>query len=160
MTTEYKVDNYDRWESLIEAGGGIFCRTFQLTTTAQTFGIGDTILLAKMPKGAVVFNWFFDTVALDSGSVALTVDLGFKNTAASDNVALDASTAFRAGGVICPQNNPNGLVAQALPLAPLQIEDVWQLLVEAAGAGAVAAGVFKGWVMYHCIPGTVFEVPA
>lgn len=136
-------------------------------TSFSFLAINQTIELCKMPKGAVLTNYFIVIPDLDSGTT-LTLDLGFKNlnsstqgikgaTAATSNAAifLAASTVGQAGatvyGTLTTANGyvvPTGLAG--IPgLAPLIDDDTFQLLAHAAATGA-GSGNLYGWVRYHC----------
>ena len=198
MATAYALPGYNKTQSIIEPNGFDITVNFNSTldhtiasslvdlATGNTvtaiagtaIAVNDTIALCKLPKGAVILDYFVQLPALDNGSVSLTLDFGLASTnsstagvkgatAATSNAAifLAASTLGRAGGIVTPMESlgitgttpiaPVGIVVGTgfvgVPLNPLIADDVLQLLAHAAGqAGGGAGGLLAGWVRYHC----------
>lgn len=146
--------------------------------TALQLLTGDSIALAKIPKGAVIINWFLFVPDLDSGT-SLQLDLGLdatnsttaglKGGTAAVSLApclFTASTVGQAGGYISPLIKgsitltspvasgaavPTGQVG--VPLAPVIADCVLQLKVTstAASSGAGSGGYLAGYVQYHVL---------
>lgn len=115
----------------------------------------DVIQLAKIPKGAVIIDWYLYMVDTDGGS-SLTLDLGLLYT--DENCFLNASTVGQAGGIASPYiAATNGLIANAIPYTEVNVavatsadgSDIFALTVAAGstGAGSTTASS-KGWVRY------------
>lgn len=131
-------------------------------STPHVLAADDSIQLAKIPKGAVILDWYFYVPELEASGAQLTLDLGLLYTGAS--AFLLNSTVGRSAGIVSPLvAATNGLVANALPSAEVNVavatsadgSDVFQLSAPAASNNAGTGGTLKGWVRYIWRP-TVF----
>lgn len=131
-------------------------------STPHALALDDTIQLAKIPKGAVIVDWYVYVPPLETSGSQLTLDLGLLYT--DDNCFLDASTIGRAGGIASPIiAGLSGLVVNAIPYTEVNVavatsadgSDIFQITCEAASNNAGNGGTLKGWVRYVWRP-TVF----
>ena len=148
----------DKSQAIQEPNGYDIIVPFSFATsglaTPHLFVINDTVQLAKIPKGAVILDYYVYMPDIDSAASA-TTDIGLLYTGAAAFVS--ASTVGRSVGFISPLiAGTSGLVANALPYTEINVavatspdgSDVFQLKASAAGAGAGAGGTIKGWVRY------------
>lgn len=169
----YYADTYASSQAITDVGLGFdITQTFKYVTGAAfTFAATDTLRLAKLPRGAIILDWFLFIPDIDS-STTLKFDLGLSGNANLDNtgavLAAAAPAAFilestggQAGCIVSPQIQlalngttpvaPTGLVAGALPYAYLAADQDFMLTAHAAegATGAGAGGTLKGYVKYH-----------
>jgi hypothetical protein len=127
-------------------------------TTPYLFVVNDVVKLVKIPKGAVITDWFLSMADVDSGSSS-TTGLGLVNAGAA--VLLAASTIGQGGGNLASVSG----VAGSLPYGEINTAvatqsdggDVLLLTASAAGAGAGpgtndATNLISGWVRYIMRP--------
>lgn len=156
MATTYSVTGYSTSVSLGDSGTGLdVTAPFSFATsglsTAHALALNDVIQLLKLPKGAIITDFYVYIPDLDSGTT-LTLDFGLAD--ATDGILSD-STIGRAGGVASADNAPNGLAVNAFPMAALSADNVLVLKATAASTGAGTGGTVKGWVRYN-MRGQVF----
>lgn len=159
MATYYST-GYENSQAVGDQGSGADITVpfvFDTTEISATVTDNDLIKLVKIPKGAVITNWYMNWPDTDGGTSG-RVKVGMvTNTSV---VLLPISTICQ-GGVACPTNAPNGLTAaEALPqvivggttASPTAVDtngfDVLQIEVTTTGA-AGSAGSLKGYVTYN-----------
>lgn len=172
MATYYATNasglTLDKAQAIQEPDGYDITVPFSILNSAYaTEGVlvtADVVQLAKIPKGAVIIDWYLYAADIDGGS-SLTLDLGLLYT--DENAFLNASTIGQAGGLASPYiAATNGLIANAIPYAEVNVavatsadgSDIFALTVAAGSTGAGATGasaITKGWVRYIWRP-TVF----
>ncbi len=174
----YNADGYLASQAITDQGLGFdITATFSRVMNTTGLLITDFIRLAKLPKGAIIFDWFLFVPALDS-STGLLLSLGLGGNATLDNTGavlaaatptafLSSTTIGRAGGHVTPMESlgisgttpiaPVGIVAAALPAAALTCDQDLILTYTAAATGSVAGGTLRGFVKYHMhAPSAVF----
>ena len=168
----YSTDTYASSQAITDAGlGNDITQTFSYVTGASlALLITDYIRLCKLPRGAIITNWYMFVPDIESSTGALLVSLGLGGNANLDNLGavlaaatplafLSSSVIGRAGGHINPLFQvdiaganlavASGVVAQALPSAPLIADQDLILTATAAATAAGAGGTLKGYVTYN-----------
>lgn len=145
-----KASGFDGSQPIVPDGAGDATCTFAYTVNGGAMSLNDTLGLCKLPKGAVIEEWYLYMPAQGTAAVH---SLGLQESVAA---FLTTSTVGAAAAVASPVNNPNGLTANALPTSPLTADTYLMLkTTTAATTPNTTPGTINGWVRYH-VHGTGF----
>jgi hypothetical protein len=144
MATAYYAANYKVPTQFRAPFAGVsICREFSFNVGVALI-VNDTITLLKLPAGACLENWLIDTPELDSGTDAITLDLGDGTT---QDRWIAASTIGQAGGKI------SGLADGAAASLPCSVGstalDMILTVKVAPNVGTTPTISIRGWARYH-----------
>lgn len=148
-----KAVNFDVTQSNVAMGGED--RTVAFTVATRTsLALNDIIELVKIPKGAILLDFFIEVPDLDSAT-SLTLEVGDLDAASIGSIGVanfnsrfvTASTKGQARAVISSQLTAD-LIAASLPRA-YTANDVFCIKCSAASAGAGGGGLIRGYIRYN-----------
>lgn len=142
--------SYDASQAVTVADSSDVTSTFTYTAAGGAMALNATLGLAKLPKGAVIEEWYLNIPVQGTAAVA---SLGIQESAA---IFLTTSTCPAVGCVASPVNNPNGLTANALPVTISNDTYLVLTTTTAATTPNTTPGTIKGWVRYHMHGGGTF----
>jgi len=120
-----------------EAGGRLRVAVFEFTTPTGGVGVGDTVQLCKVPKGARIIGGHVDFGAMSSSTGTAQVKIGDGTTA---NKYLDTTSVDSAG---------QADFANTAALNMLSVTSSEETITAtAAGEAWAAAKTFNGYVLY------------